>query len=239
MHSSEIWNRVSGILAREFRITTLDLPGFGASAPLSSTHISLSSYARMLHAALNELAKENEISAVVADSLSTTIVAIACQIDPKSLPNRLLLSGCPFDGLPLLLRVLPVSLLLRPALWLLRSLRQDWRQPIINLFAKYTVHNWTRPVTEISYGVLHADPATAQGMFNALKQPIQHSAANCLARHKCVLLRGEFDRIVSRSSMTGWAGNICAKYVELPNSGHTPMIEEPERYARAIRELMQ
>jgi pimeloyl-ACP methyl ester carboxylesterase len=94
-------------------------------------------------------------------------------------------------------------------------------------------------VRRISYGVLHTDPTTAQRMFDGLKEPISVSAANCLGRYKCVLLRGKFDRVESHSSLSARARKLSATYVELSMSGHTPMIEEPANYAQTIRDLMR
>jgi pimeloyl-ACP methyl ester carboxylesterase len=239
MHSSEIWMRVTKLLEHEFQIIALDLPGFGLSPPLPASQINLVKYARIIRAALDTLSKDYEISAIVADSLSTRIVSQACELGLDSSLTRVLLSGCPFDGLPLLLRIFPVSFFMKPTLWLLKVLPTSLSIAIIGLFARYTVDDISTAGTEISYGVLHTDPTTAQRMFDALKEPISVSAANCLGRYKCVLLRGKFDRVESHSSLSARARKLSATYVELSMSGHTPMIEEPANYAQTIRDLMR
>jgi pimeloyl-ACP methyl ester carboxylesterase len=238
MHSSEIWNRVSGLLIDDFQIITLDLPGFGASPPLPLDYISLANYGQIVGAAIDALSRQNEIAAIVADSLSTSIVASACEHGLCPARSRMLLSGCTFDGIPMLLRVLPVSFLIKPTLYLFKALPISWSRLIINLFVRYTVHNLADVGDEISTGVLSTDPATAKKMFNALKRPTPSQTVHGLAQHKCILLRGRFDRVVSRSSLSGWARKIDATYVELSNSGHTPAIEEPAKYAESIRNLV-
>src|SRR5712672_109509 len=235
MHSSEIWNRVSELLVGDFQIITLDLPGFGASPPLTLDRITLSNYGKIVGAAIDMLSTRHEISAIVADSLSTNVIAFACEYGFRPARTQMLLSGCPFDGIPLLLRVLPVSFFLKPTLRIFRALPISWSRPIINLFARYLVHDWVDSGHEISNGVLQSDPTTAQKLFIALKKPTPSRTICALAQHKCILLRGKFDWIVSRATLCCWAGRINATYLELSNSGHTPPIEEPREYADVIR----
>ena len=238
MHSSEIWDRVSGQLVNDFQIITVDLPGFGASPALPAKGITLRNYGRIIGTAINALSSQHEISAIVADSLSTNIVAFACEEGYCCAHIPILLSGCPFDGIPLLLRVLPVSLFLKPALDILGALPASLSRPLVNLFARYTVYRWIVGASEISTGVLQSDPTTAQKLFVALKEPTPRETVSSLAQCKCVLLRGKFDRVVSHSSLARWADTIGAKYLELPESGHTPALEQPEQYAEAIRSLL-
>lgn len=238
MHSSEIWDRVSGRLVNDFQIITIDLPGFGASPALPVKNITLPNYGRIIGTAINALSFQHEISAIVADSLSTNIVAFACEHGYCSTQTPMLLSGCPFDGIPLLLRVLPVSLLLKPGLVILGTLPVALSRPLINLFARYTVYRWVAGANEISTGVLQSDPTTAQKLFVALKEPTPRETISSLVQCRCVLLRGKFDRVVSHSNLSRWADTIGATYLELPESGHTPALEQPEQYVQAIRGLL-
>lgn len=238
MHSSEIWDRVSGQLVNDFQIITIDLPGFGASPALPVESIAIPNYGRIIGSAINGLSSHQGISAIVADSLSTNIVAFACQYGYISAHTPILLSGCPFDGIPLLLRILPVSLLLKPALEIFGALPVSLSRPLINLFARYTVYRSVAGANEISAGVLQSNPATAQKLFTALKEPTPRETVSSLTRSKCILLRGKFDRVASHSALSCWADRIGAAYLELPESGHTPALEQPEQYAEAIRSLL-
>jgi pimeloyl-ACP methyl ester carboxylesterase len=236
MHSSEIWGPVTKLLASDFQLITIDLPGFGESAPLPGEQISLQNFALIAQSAIQVLSHHTNIKAVVADSMSAVIVALAAQRGIA--PSRLLLSGGPFDGVPWLLRLPLIASLLEISLFALQALPPHWAAAIIRVFAHYTVHNWTRPHNEICRGVLRTNPLTAKRVVQQLKRPLPWKEASELARHICLMVRGKHDRIVSHKTLSSWANHVGAGIQELSNSGHTPMLEEPDKYAQSIRDLM-
>jgi pimeloyl-ACP methyl ester carboxylesterase len=233
MHSRAIWERVSRLLEPDHEIIAVDLPGFGDSAPTKDT--SFANHAEIIAAAIRTFSQERRIVAVVADSLSAALVIAGSEHEP--LPQvSILLSGCPIDGLPFVLKVLPVSLLMKPTLRLLRVLPRSWSYWIVYILSRYTVHGWSVRTDEILHGVLHSDPETARLLFRALRPPISKTILANLSRYDCAFVRGRFDRIVSHRSMEQQARTLNAHFAELAASGHTPMIEEPDKYAQWVRE---
>jgi pimeloyl-ACP methyl ester carboxylesterase len=238
LQSGKIWDKVISILSGEYRLIAIDLPGFGESPALEPPQISVRAYARIVGAVIAALSEEHPLGGLVADSLSGVLVAHACGQSPTLPKTRLLISGCPFDGLTLVMRIVPVSLFLEPGLRNIRRMPASFRDRLIRWLSKFTVYDVKNFSPEIVRGAISADPETAKVLFNELKAPVPHTLADALRRHQCTLLRGKFDRLAAGAMTRQWADRTAANYVELDRSAHTPMIEEPEAYAQAIRVIM-
>ncbi len=239
LHSSEIWNRVTARLAGEYKLVAIDLPGFGETAALERPNISLAGYARLVLNIITMISATYPLRAVVADSLSGVLVAHACGLNPTFPRTHLLISGCPFDGLPITMRIAPTSFFLIQGLKCLRTMPQSLRDRLIRWFSKFTIYNLNNFGPEIIKGVVSADPETAAILFNELKRRLPPVLSDALSRQRGVFLRGKFDRVAGEATTKEWARRAGAGYIELGRSAHTPMIEEPDGYAQAIRTVMR
>lgn len=65
-HSAQVWQEITPYFEATNTCIEVDLPGFGASAPLASKHITLQRYAEIVWQLLNDLARRHTIEGVVA-----------------------------------------------------------------------------------------------------------------------------------------------------------------------------
>jgi pimeloyl-ACP methyl ester carboxylesterase len=237
-HSTAIWQQVVPLLVDKYSTILIDLPGFGKSEPLIPNEVTIINYSRILHNVINTINARNPLHGIVADSLSTVLLAHASAITPFFPPTRFVLSGCPFDGLPLLLKASPLSFIMPPMIRLLHQFPTTLRRKIIRVLSRYVVYDMASLHDEIACGVEDTDPRTAALIFSALKQPLPSALVSQLTRHKCLFLRGTHDRIIGAKGLRKWATIAGAEYVDLPGCGHTPMIERPAAYANAVRQRM-
>ena len=238
LHSSLIWDRISPFLLRDYKLVLIDLPGFGVSRALEISQISIRTYGRILRGVVEQISINDELRGIVADSLSGVALTHACSESGGLSTTRLLMSGCPFDGLPTAMRLVPASLLLEPGLKVLKKLPAPFQNNLVRCLSNSTIHDLTAFGPEIVSGVTSADSMTASILFNELKVPVSSRLAEGLRAHRCTFLRGRYDHVASKATIEKWAGLVGAQYVELDGAGHTPMIEQPEPYAKTIRSMM-
>jgi pimeloyl-ACP methyl ester carboxylesterase len=238
LHSNEIWSRVTSELVSDYRVVTIDLPGFGETEALRRSQVSIAGYARIVLNIIREVSATYPLRAIVADSLSGVLAAHACGLDSTFSRTRLLISGCPFAGLPISMRIAPSSFFLARGLKYLGKIPPTLRDRLIRWSSAITMHDLNNFGPEIIRGVLSADPETAEILFDELKKPVPTTLSDALSRNRCIFLRGSFDRVAGETATKEWAARVGASYVELTRSAHTPMIEEPHEYAQAIRAIM-
>lgn len=238
LHSREIWGRIAPLLSNDFRLIAIDLPGFGDSAPLRKDTISINEYALVINLALAALDRESKVVGIVADSLSGVILANAASLPSFPSVQSLAFSGCPFNGLPTLLKMPMLSSLLTPGLALLRRISEPLQRALVRRLANYTLYEKI-DANEIMLGVAKADATSARILFDALKSRVPLGVSDALRRHRCLVLRGEHDPIASKAESLLWARDISAPYVEIPRSSHVPMIEQPAAYANVIRSFLK
>ena len=141
------------------------------------------------------------------------------------------------SGLPAYLRYVPRSLVYW-SLVLVQKLPYWLSYRMIKLFSSATVHQISSVNIDLFQGVLAADPETNAFFFNALKSPLDDKFVNGLKRNQCTILRGRFDDIAVKRDAANWVQNVGATYIELDQSGHTPMIEQSREFARVIEDLV-
>lgn len=234
LHSSEIWSETEKILCPLSRIISVDLPGFGMSPPLPEGAVSLESYAALLLNLIHNINKDEAVDSIVADSLGAVLVLKV--LSQTRLPVRLLLlSGYPADGLPRPLCVFANRGMIAWILERLKKLPAPLSKTIIKLLSIGTVRRLRNVSPIIIRAALQADPRTAEKLFSDL----------CTYRHKdesfsnrqigsSIILRGQKDRIVSECTARRSALRIDATYVEVPEVGHTPMVEFPSAYCASL-----
>lgn len=235
IHSSLIWDRIPGELADQRSIILIDLPGFGGES-LSDLSASLEQVAADLHVVLRQLDSTQAIKTIVADSLGGLLFLLGLN-DTKWVRDRqIFLSGIPFDGLPAILRWLPLAWLLPRAIRLIKSLPRFIGRALVNSNIWLTVQLQAAVGDEIYACVLAAEPDAAAHYFQMLQTPMDRTVlVNCLKfAERALLVRGQFDRIVTRETTHQWADIICAEDCDIPGAGHTPMLEAPKYYYKSV-----
>ena len=236
-HSGSVWGPVIGMVGENYRSITFDLPGFGFSDPLPRRDISIEAYATICARALRELTGPVAPLAIVGDSFGALVTM---RMLNRNLVTGcgLLLSGCPADGLGPMLKLLAPTRLAMAGLSILKSLKPQHARKILRYLTLATVRKKQHISEVLLSSVLQAHPESSQGVLEAmLVVPAQNTAVSHSMRSVRVV-RGQYDRIVSRNTAERLAHKLNGVFDEIPGVGHTPMLEDPERYALCIRNLL-
>lgn len=236
-HSTEIWSPVINLFGARFTHIAIDLPGFGKSRPAAGSQISISNFSQIVETFLRQESEYEPLYCVVGDSLGAILLLDMLNRGYQPAP-RMLLSGCPVNGLPFPFRCVALPYLIRIPLSLIRKSPPWLAHRLIRLFCWATVSN---PITEISpiiRSVLQTDPLTGEKIVRDLKNPfvlLEKASQNPVIVR---VVRGEKDRLVSRSASRRLAAMFNSAHHEIPHAGHTPMLENPSRYAEELSTLL-
>lgn len=240
LHTKEIWNKViPELLATVPQVLVIDLPGFGDSPAPPTTLQSLSDYSLMVRRLLEKISANTQLRAVVADSFSARIILEILKEGHQWECKRFLLSGCPFDGLPWLLKLVQATPVPRLLVRLIKALPRWAAEAIVDSFAWYTLRKREGNMAPIYAGAIASDPEVARNMLRALSSRAGIPARLKLKDLEIRLLRGQFDRLVSHASQARWARRLGATTIEIPGVGHTPMLEASKLYSGEIAKLLE
>jgi pimeloyl-ACP methyl ester carboxylesterase len=151
--------------------------------------------------------------------------------------SRVVLSGCPSDGLPGYISAAKNLSVIEGGLSAVGALPVWLSKRLLRILSLGTVHRFEDISDDLVESVLQADPMTSQRIFKDMAeysfmcrdQKMREIVLNM------VVLRGEWDRVTSESNARRLADEIGGSYREIPNVGHTPMIENPHKYAHFVK----
>lgn len=150
--------------------------------------------------------------------------------------ERIVLSGCPSNGLPPHLSSVKNLNIIKNGISTLSTIPTWASKRILRVLSLGTVHRLEDVDDDLVESVLQADPRTSEILFGEIADYSYKSdllTEPCLNFRVCVV-RGEWDRITSEVESRALASQLEGTYCEIPKVGHTPMIESPEAYARVI-----
>lgn len=234
--SGEIWEPVIDRMGPHYRCVLVDLPGFGASPPMGKKNISIRAYAEICAACCAELLGTPEQLAVVGDSFGA-LVAFGMLSEGGVKASFLLMSGCPAEGLSPAFGVMASLRVPFFGITLLQRMPKHVSRLIVKALTVSTVHRQSDVTDSIIDGVLLADPQTSQAVFEAMLKLSEGIVRKPITVRNTVVMRGEFDRVVSRATSIRLAQRLMAEFREIPGVGHTPMVENPTLYAEEIVSL--
>lgn len=230
--SMHIWWEVAQHLANDFRITMIDLPGFGESSFEAEFSYDLDGVTEALHQSFFHL--KLQTPHLIGSSMGGTLALWFAQRWPADVGKVFALSPS----------LRPERLGLRLRLWLrvaeqLRFLLNRWTMRgflflVLNNRQKISrtlVSSYLRP-----YRKAQASKAFFASIRILTDPRLQDLT---LAREKVSLIWGERDRIVPISAMR----SLLELHPEMqtythPSAGHHPMEDEPEWLATTIRESL-
>ena len=237
LHSGERWNSIMELLSKQYTVFAPDLPGFGKSPPLDSKYITIRSYEEIIDKFIIKILHGRELFAIVADSLGALLI-INLLNKGHILSKRILISGCPIDGLPSILLPFKLKGLISFSLAIIKILPNWMSKIIIKLLSLVTINKYKNIDNIIIKDALHAHPKTAELFFKEIfKSDIKKININTNNLYITVV-RGEKDRIVSRETSINLATILNANYHEIKNAGHTPMLENTSKYKNALSNLL-
>ncbi len=235
LHSSSRWAKLISELAPTYRVITIDIPGFGKSAPLKDQHADI--YDNLLEVILEHLkdfVTLDSIHGLVGDSLGGLLWLTALG-QQKICCKRLVLSGCPTEGFPWIIKMfLPVTALV--GLNLLSLLPNGVQKWLIRFVSTLVVKQRAKIDSAYMNDVLHADPMTAFLVLRRIARPLSIEISG--PHPDALVIRGEKDRVCSSSVAQKLAILIHAKQVVIKDAGHTPSMEFPDVYNREVSRFL-
>jgi pimeloyl-ACP methyl ester carboxylesterase len=151
--------------------------------------------------------------------------------------DRIVLSGCPSDGLPPYVSALKNLNIIRSGLNTFSSIPQWASKSVLRVLSLGTVHRFKDVSDDLIESVLQANPQTSEILFKEIANYSYESdqLTEASFNSNVQVVRGEWDRITSESESRALANHFQGTYHEVPGVGHTLMIEAPDAYARIVK----
>ena len=236
--STHVWRDIFGRFPAGYRLIAIDLPGFGDTAPLHNGPITISHYATVIGLIMDKLSTKGNIRLVVADSFGA--IAVLNLMKMASLPtSAVMLSGCPIDGLPKGISILKRKGVVKNTLRVLRALPTKTYHRIARIYSR-VIWGSHRPFEpHLADGARAAEPGTAENLIRELFAPFPLDAPVMNQNITALVVRGQNDKIAPEDSAKRLAQYLKGQYFEVSNSGHTPMMENPDAYLEAVSTILK
>lgn len=232
LHSSRIWAPLARLLEPGISVRAVDLPGFGGRPPPPGNVPALAALSEFLLETVHSIASKERVAAVLGDSLGGVLLLGLLERLPATV-RSVVIASCPIEGLPPFFRIPVWAGLVSRFLRALHAFPRPVATILVRCLSFATFHKIYRADESLVQSVLSADPRTAQRILGELiESRIEDLAPR--AGTKVLVLRGSRDRIVSRGTSRRLAKTLCGGYVEVPDSGHTLMLENPRVLAKIL-----
>ncbi len=234
-----IWRAVVPALARERLVVTVDLPGFGASAPAGEAfdldevadRIARGLAARRIRAPFD----------LVGHSLGAGVATALAAARPAAVDRLVLVAPAGFSAMPDTISTLLAA----------------------GVDGALAAHRWLAPLTDLAWGRrlllaftaadgANISPAVARQMVNASESARRSAPALATItrsdlrpmlleiRAPLGLIWGEKDRTMPASLASALTEvRPDAEVILLPDSGHVPMVECPDAFVAALQRLLK
>jgi pimeloyl-ACP methyl ester carboxylesterase len=238
------WLEQVPVLAREHRVVTLDLPGFGCS-PMPAGEISISRYARLLDGLLDQLGID--AAAVVGNSMGGFVAAELAIAFPRRVERLVLISAAGIStyadrrtasALPTLRRA--ERILAASAAWL--ASRSD------TVARRARLREATLALVVRHPGRLPAPLAAEQlrgagkpGFLQALESILDYDFRDRLPEIACptLIVWGDGDRLINVRDGDVFAELIGgSRLVVFEDTGHMAMLERPAAFNSLLKDFL-
>jgi pimeloyl-ACP methyl ester carboxylesterase len=238
------WLEQVPVLAREHRVVTLDLPGFGGS-PMPLGEISISRYARLLDGLLDQL--DIDAAAVVGNSMGGFIAAELAIAYPQRVERLVLISAAGISTYadPRTARALPTlrraeRLLAAGAAWLASrsdtvARRARLRQATLALVLRHPGRLPAPLAAEQMRG------AGKPGFLQALESILDYDFRDRLPEIACptLIVWGDGDRLINVRDADVFADLIAgSRLVVFEDTGHMAMLERPAAFNALLADFL-
>jgi pimeloyl-ACP methyl ester carboxylesterase len=238
------WLEQLPVLARERRVVTLDLPGFGHS-PMPSQPISMSGYARLLDSLLGELGIDAAV--VVGNSMGGFIAAELAIAFPQRVERLVLISaaGISTTGHPGSLRAVPTLRRLETVLaatggWVASKSDTVARRARLRDAALYVVarHPSRLPAALAAEQIRGAGKP---GFVQALQAVLDYDIRERLPEIACptLIVWGDGDRLITVKDADVFEELIPdSRKVIFEDTGHMTMLERPAAFNALLKDFI-
>jgi pimeloyl-ACP methyl ester carboxylesterase len=238
------WLEQLPVLARERRVLTLDLPGFGYS-PMPAERISISGYARLLDRLLGELGID--AAAVVGNSMGGFIAAELAIAFPQRVERLVLISaaGISTTGHPGSMRAVPVirrleTVLAASGAWVASrsdtvARRARLREALLNVVVRHPSRLPAALAAEQLRG------AGKPGFLQGLQAVLDYDIRARLPEIACptLIVWGDGDRLIPVRDADVFAELIPnSRKVIFEDTGHMAMLERPAAFNALLEDFL-
>jgi pimeloyl-ACP methyl ester carboxylesterase len=240
------WLEQLPVLAREHRVVTLDLPGFGYS-PMPHDPITMSGYARLLDRLLGEL--HIDAATVVGNSMGGFISAELAIAFPQRVERLVLISAAGISttsqALPVTTRVVPAlrrleTVLVASGAWVASksdtvSRRARLREATLNVVVRHPSRLPAALAAEQLRG------AGKPGFIEALQAILDYDIRERLPEIACptLIVWGDSDRLITVKDADVFAELIPnSRKVIFQDTGHMAMLERPAAFNALLEEFI-
>jgi 3-oxoadipate enol-lactonase len=223
------YDRVRGPLAQRYRLTLLNLPGYGKSAAAGS---SVEDYADHVAATLQALQLGHETD-VLGNGLGG-FVSVALAIRHGSLFDRLIvvdaLAGFPEPGKAPLRGLAQVVEQNGMGAALDTAVRRMFNPPYIEQHPEV--------IEERKQVLRKMDPVTFAKLCVALTR-VEFEPLLGRIKNRALIMVGAQDQTTAPPLVKKLAdGIVGSQFLEIPDSGHCPQVEQPERFLQALERFL-
>ena len=223
------FDRVRPLLAKKYRLSLVNLPGYGGSAPVGD---SVEDYADQIAAALQALGLTRQ-TAVLGNGLGG-FISVALAIRHGTLFDRLVvvdaLAGFPEPG-KAPLRALAAAVQER-------GMDAALDTAIRRMFPPAYIETHPDIVEERKRALRQMDAATFAKLCLALTR-VDFTPQLSRIRNKTLVMAGALDATTAPELSRKLASGIAdARFVEIPGCGHCPQIESPDLFVSLLDEFL-
>lgn len=233
LHSGKIWRNMLPLTNHGYHLIAPDLPGFGKTRIFSQKK-NINIFSALTKKILDYFTKENDPPIIVADSLSA-VVMLRVFVESHTDCSHLILLGCPSDGLPNVVKFLRKATPFSSFLGLLKRQHPSRLHTLVRHMNILTMKHRTGNLKPLIYALKSVDIQWSIVLIDAILYPLPDIPRLSMPT---TILRGEFDNIVSRKTSKVLSKKLRADYLEVKSSGHTPMIEQPEKLIGMLRKIL-
>jgi pimeloyl-ACP methyl ester carboxylesterase len=240
------WLEQLPVLAREHRVVTLDLPGFGYSPmPANGEQITISGYARLLDGLLGELGID--AAAVVGNSMGGFISAELAIAFPQRVERLVLISaaGISTTGNPATARALPSlrrmqTVLAASGAWIASKSETVARRARLRDALLYVVTRHPRRLPA-ALAAEQLRGAGKPGFLEALQSILDYDIRERLPEIACptLIVWGDGDRLIPVRDADVFAELIPnSRKVIFEDTGHMAMLERPAAFNALLEDFL-
>jgi pimeloyl-ACP methyl ester carboxylesterase len=240
------WLEQLPVLAREHRVLTLDLPGFGHS-PMPTEQITMSGYARLLDRLLGEL--QIDAATIVGNSMGGFIAGELAIAFPQRVERLVLISAAGIstsaEAQPRTARVVPAlrrleTVLAASSAWVASKSDAVARRPRLReATLNVVVRHPSRLPAALAAEQLRG--AGKPGFMQALQALLDYDIRERLPEIACptLIVWGDGDRLITVKDADVFAELIPnSRKVIFKDTGHVAMLERPAEFNALLEDFV-
>ena len=238
------WLEQLPVFARDHRVVTLDLPGFGHS-PMPRERITIAGYARLLERLLDKL--DLAAAAVVGNSMGGFIASELAISSPQRVERLVLVSAAGISthaprgsasAVPVLRRL--ERIMMASGAWAAsRSDTVARRARLRDVALNVIVHDPTRLSAALAAEQVRG--AGKPGFIQGLEAVLDYDISARLPEIACptLIVWGDRDRLINVRDADAFAQLIPnSRKVILPDTGHVSMLERPAEFNALLAQFL-